>query len=89
MGTPPLQRFAYIEMDSMDQAKCSIPHFRQPHKDFNAQAAVPTILTCARIPGIACLEYVYNNNFPHDANTTVTVLHKYACYSHMLHATRT
>lgn len=70
------RRYLYVEMDSMDQMKCSLPHFHQPSKDFDHKHAVPNIVTCVRVPGECCLEFVGTNNFAHDANYTVTVLHR-------------
>ena len=68
-------KFLYLEMDSMDQNKTSIPHYRTVSKEFDDKAAVSTVVTNVRVPGLCCLNYVYTNNFPHDSNTTVTVLH--------------
>ena len=70
-------RYLYMEMDSMDQAKCALPHFQGDTKDLDDKATVATVVTNVRVPGVCMLDYVYNNNLPHDSNTNVTILHKY------------
>jgi len=35
-------------------------------------------ITSAHVIGVGYQHYLYTNNFAHDANTTVTILHKYA-----------
>ena len=73
----PRFRYAALEFDSMDQEKCSLPHFPRDPKVNDGVDLVKMHVTAVRVEGIAVLEYVYTNNFAHDANTTVTVLHKY------------
>ena len=60
----------------MDQAKCALPHRARPGKDIDESALVKMHVTCVRAPGTGVWEYVYSNNLAHDANTTVTILHK-------------
>lgn len=62
-------------MDSMDQLKMVLPHFHRPPKHFDVMHAVKHIVTCVRVPGRCNLNWVGTNNFPHDSNYTVTVLH--------------
>lgn len=71
------KKYLYLEMDSMDQDKTSIPHFPQPPKDFKDTGKVKTHVTCVRVPSLnKVYEYLYTNNLAHDANTTVTLLDK-------------
>ena len=67
-------RYLALEMDSMDQEKCSLPHFPRDPKCLDDSAVVKMHVTMAKVLGKAVHEYVYTNNFAHDANTTVTVL---------------
>lgn len=62
-------------MDSMDQEKCAVPHWPRPPKCLDDSATVKMHVTAARVPGVGVDAFLYNNNFPHDANTTVTILH--------------
>lgn len=65
-----------MEIDSMDQQKCALPWFHHPSKEVDSKCHIPTVVTNVRVPGVCCLNYLSNNNFAHDANLTVTVLHK-------------
>ena len=64
-------------MDTMDQNKCALPHFARESKASDDKAAIKMHVTACRVVGVGMLEYVYTNNFAHDANTTVTILHRY------------
>ncbi len=69
-------RYMYVEMDSMDQNKCSLPWFKVNPKSVDTQVHVSTVVTNVRIPGRCCLDFLSNNTFPHDANLAVTCLHR-------------
>lgn len=69
--------YLYMEADSMDQCKCATPRFKLPGKSVEAQHHVSHIVTNVRVPGTCCLDFVSNNNFPHDANLAVTCVHRY------------
>jgi len=71
-------RYVYVEMDTMDQNKAAIPHHYRPQKDLDESALVHMHVTCVRVPGLGVMEFLYDNTFPHDANTTITVLHRSA-----------
>lgn len=74
------EKFLYIEMDSMDQEKTSVPHYAHPPKCLEDTGKVKFHVTCARVPSInKIFEYVYTNNLAHDSNTTVTVLDQVLC----------
>ena len=60
----------------MDQSKAALPHRCRPPKDLDESSLVKLHITCVRAPGVGVFEYVYSNNLAHDANTTVTVLHR-------------
>lgn len=62
----------------MDQNKSAMPHFsRKPKCVSNAEADLMKMhVTAGRVTGRAVHEYVYTNNLAHDANTTVTIVHK-------------
>lgn len=66
----------FIEADSMDQNKTALPHFARRSADVLEAALVPYHVTCVNIPGLGIWEWVYNDNLFHDANTTVTALHR-------------
>ena len=66
----------YVEMDSMDQEKCAVPHFAVEPKCIDDSAKVKMHVTAVKVAGVGMQEYVYTNNFPHDASTTITVLHR-------------
>ena len=70
----------YVEMDSMDQMKSSLPHFKTQAKCMEDNVKIKTHVTAVMIPGVGTQEYVYTTNFAHDANTTITVLHRYALH---------
>jgi hypothetical protein len=61
-------------MDSMDQEKCALPHFARPSKILEDSSLVKMHVTMAKVNGQSVHEFLYTNNFPHDANTTVTIL---------------
>lgn len=61
----------------MDQGKCATPRFKVPGKSVDTQHHVQHIVTNVRMPGNACLNFVSNNNFPHDSNLAVTCVHRY------------
>lgn len=63
-------------MDSMDQQKVACPHFWRLPKNLDSNAVVPLHVTALRIPGHGVIEFTYVNNLPHDANTTITCLHR-------------
>ncbi len=68
-------KYLYVEMDSMDQEKTSLPHYPHPPKSMDDAGKVKFHVTCARVPSInKIFEYLYTNNLAHDSNTTVTVL---------------
>jgi len=66
----------YAECDSMDQEKCALPHFARPPKDLDTSGQVKMHLTSFRVPALGCFEYLYPTNFAHDANATVTIVHR-------------
>lgn len=70
------ETFMFVEMDSMDQAKTALPHFAKPCKLLNETAVVKMHVTAARVVGVGMQQYLYTNNIPHDANCTVTILHR-------------
>lgn len=63
----------------MDQEKCALPHYPRPPKCLDDSATCKMHLTAAHVVGVGWQHYLYSNNFAHDANTTVTILHKYVC----------
>jgi hypothetical protein len=63
-------------MDSMDQEKCALPHYPRPPKCMDDASTCKTHITAANVVGLGFQYFLYNNNFAHDANTTVTILHK-------------
>jgi hypothetical protein len=65
-----------MEMDSMDQEKCAVPHYAQKSKLLNTSSLAKMHLTTCRVPGTGTFDYLYTTNFPHDSNTTVTCLHR-------------
>jgi len=74
------EKYLYIEMDSMDQEKTSVPHYANPPKCLEDTGKMKMHVTCARVPSInKCFEYVYTNNLAHDSNTTVTILDQVLC----------
>lgn len=70
-------RYLAVEMDTMDQEKCALPHYPRPPKCLDDSASCKTHVTAAHVVGVGWQHYLYTNNFAHDANTTVTILHKY------------
>lgn len=60
----------------MDQDKVILPHFNRPPKCYDCKSGVKHIITCSLVHGRCCLNWVGNNNFPHDSNYTVTVVHR-------------
>lgn len=58
----------------MDQEKCALPHFTRAPKCQDDSALVKMHVTMSKVTGQSVHEFVYTNNFPHDANTTVTIL---------------
>ena len=66
----------FVEIDSMDQAKTSLPHFAGGvPKDVNGDLLFDTHLTCVRYNGHRPDDiYYYPNTLPHDSATTSTVI---------------
>lgn len=69
-------KYISFEVDSMDQVKSAMPQFHRPSKDFVDSAVVKNVVTAVRVPGHCVLEYVYQNNSPHDSSTTFTLIHR-------------
>lgn len=66
----------FVEADSMDQNKTSLPHYARRSADVMDAALVHYHVTCVNVPGHGIWEWVYNDNLLHDSNTTVTVVHR-------------
>lgn len=67
--------YLYMEADSMDQDKTSLPALKRYPKDFDDNGRMKFHLTAVKVPSMnAVYEYLYTKNLQHDANTTVTVL---------------
>lgn len=68
-------RCLYLEMDSMDQDKTSVPRLLRYPKEFDENGRMKYHVTAVKVPSLnAVYEYVYTKNLQHDANTTVTIL---------------
>ena len=72
----PLRRYLYMEVDSMDQQKCAIPWHHTPTADTDSKCHIATVATNVRVPGVCCVDFLSNNNFPHDSNLAVTCVHR-------------
>jgi hypothetical protein len=70
------KRYLYMEVDSMDQQKASLPRFARPSSDVDDAALVQMHVTAARVPTVGVFEYVYTRNFAHDGNCNVTCIHR-------------
>jgi len=68
-------RYLYIEIDSMDQDKTSVPALTKYPKGFDDNGRMKFHVTAAKVPSQnAVFEFLYTNNLMHDSNTTVTIL---------------
>ncbi len=69
------EQYLFVEMDSMDQDKTSVPRMPREPKQMEDTGKVKFHVTAAKVPSLnRVFEYVYTNNLAHDGNTTVTIL---------------